>query len=373
MERMVIGYDAKRAFCNGTGLGNFSRGLIAGTVESGEIEAILYTPYAKPQFEHWTKGMPHTRVQMPQGLWKCTPSLWRSLASAQDVEKDGVQIYHGLSQELPLGLPEKVRKIVTIHDLIAWRYPQYFSPFDRTIYRTKQRNACRVADVVVAISEQTKRDLVELIGIPEEKIKVVYQTCDGIFWEMDHRQQETETVRKKYNLPDKYVVCVGTIEERKNQLCAIRAARRLPEEIGLVMVGRPRGKYGQQIMSEADERIRIVTDADFADFPALYGGAIASVYISRFEGFGIPILESMCCDTPVVTSCVSSMPEAGSDAALYADPDDDTAVAGHLIRLATDDVFKQKCIEKGRIQRMKFSPKKVAQDMLEVYRSFGTV
>lgn len=370
MERMIIGYDAKRAFCNGTGLGNYSRGVIAGAVESGEVEAVLYTPYAKSRYEHWAKDLPHTRVKMPQGLWECAPSLWRTLAKAQNVEEDGVQVYHGLSQELPLGLPQKVVKLVTVHDLISWRYPQYFSPFDRAIYRKKMRYACRVADVVVAISEQTKQDLIELTGVPEEKIKVVYQTCDEMFWKEENKSLNIEAAREKYHLPDQYVVCVGTIEERKNQMCAIRAMQRLPEEIGLVIVGRPRGKYGQEVMKEANNRMRIVTNADFADFPALYRGALASVYISRFEGFGIPVLESMCCDTPVVTSCVSSMPEAGGDAALYANPDDDAAVAEHLLQLATDKEFRQECITKGRIQKRRFTPERVAKDMVEVYRSF---
>ncbi len=373
MDQIIIGYDAKRAFCNGTGLGNYSRGVIAGAVKSGEVEALLYTPYAKSRYEDLAKNLPHTRVKMPQGWWKCAPSLWRTLAKAQDVEKDGVQVYHGLSQELPLGLPQKVVKMVTVHDLIAWRYPQYFSPFDRAIYRKKMRHACRVADVVVAISEQTKQDLVELMDVPDEKIKVVYQTCDEMFWKVDNTSLNIEAAHKKYHLPDKYIICVGTIEERKNQLCTIRALHRLPEEIELVIVGRPRGEYGQSVMKEANGRIHIVTNADFADFPALYGGALASVYISRFEGFGIPVLESMCCDTPVVTSGVSSMPEAGGDAALYANPDDDAAVAEHLLRLATDEGFQEERIAKGRIQKMRFSPERVAQDMIEVYRSFFDV
>ena len=366
---MVIGYDAKRAFCNGTGLGNYSRCVIEGAALSGESEATLYTPYTRQHFEHWAAEVPHTHVRMPQGIWKCMPTFWRSLASAQRIERDELQLYHGLSNELPIGIPDNVSKVVTIHDLIAWRFPQYFSPIDRLFYRAKQRHACRVADVVVAISEQTKRDLMELLTVPEEKIKVVYQTCYEMFWKAESEEFGVEKIREKYGLPDKYVVCVGRIEERKNQLCAIRAVRRLPEEIGLVIVGWPRGEYGRRVLKEADGRVRILTNADFEDFPALYKGSVASVYISHFEGFGIPVLESLCCDTPVVTSNVSSMPEAGGDAALYADPNDDEAVAAHLLKLATDESFRQGCIEKGRIQRMKFAPEKVVQDMLTVYRS----
>jgi len=136
-----------------------------------------------------------------------------------------------------------------------------------------------------------------------------------------------------------------------------------------VLVGRPRGAYGRQVVARTGGRVQLLSGVSFRDFPALYAGAVASVYMSRFEGFGIPILESLCCDTPVVTSNVSSMPEAGGDAALYAAPDNVEAIAAHLLRLIKDESFRQDCIIKGRIQRMKFAPEKVSQEMLAVYRS----
>ena len=356
---MVIGYDAKRAFCNGTGLGNYSRGLIA----AADGSKVLYTPKVRAQFEEWGKSLEGAVVRKPQGLWRLAPSLWRTLGCAQKVKKDSVQIYHGLSHELPLGLPKEVRKVVTMHDLIVRRYPHYFTVFDRIIHRLKQRYACRVADVVVAIGEQTKRDIMDMMHVPEEKIRVVYQSCDTQFW------SAPKPLTTDYQLPSKYILCVGTIEERKNQLKVIEAMERLPEDVALVIVGRPRGEYGRKVMEYASDRIRILQNADFHDFPGLYAGAVASVYLSRFEGFGIPVLESMCCDCPVVTSSVSSMPEAGGEAALYAEPDDTATVAAHLKRLLEDEAFRQECIEKGRLQRMKFAPEKVAADMMAVYKS----
>lgn len=361
MNRMVIGYDAKRAFCNGTGLGNYSRSLIA----AAEGRKVLYTPKVAIV---WGDNLADAVVRLPQGLWRMVPSLWRTLACAQHLDTDGVQLYHGLSHELPVGLPGNVRKVVTMHDLIVRRYPHYFSLFDRIVHRLKQRHACRVADVVVAISEQTKRDLVDLMHVPEHKIKVVYQSCDHIFWDAE-RRMAVEDVREKYSLPERYVICVGTVEERKNQLNVIAACRQLPEDVALVIVGRLRGDYGRRVADAAGGRVRLLQGAAFDDFPALYAGAVASVYLSRFEGFGIPVLESLCCDCPVVTSNLSSMPEAGGDAALYADPDDPDAVAAHLQRLLGDHAFRQECIEKGRTQRLRFAPEKVAADMAAVYKS----
>ena len=174
---------------------------------------------------------------------------------------------------------------------------------------------------------------------------------------------------EKYNLPEKYIISVGTLEERKNQLKVIEAMEQLPKEVGLVIVGRPRGEYGKRVLNCASGRVRVLTNAEFSDFPALYTGAVASVYLSVFEGFGIPVLESMCCDCPVVTSNVSSMPEAGGEAALYASPDDAAMVATHLNHLLEDEDFRQQTIEKGRTQRMKFAPEKVTADMIAVYRS----
>lgn len=369
---MVIGYDAKRAFCNNTGLGNYSRGVITQTIKQSDNQAILFTPSVKGRYEHFFENLEFGIVE-PKGLWRVMKSVWRSVGVSRAVKRDGVELFHGLSHELPYGLPKGVKKVVTMHDLIVFRFPEFFKPADRLIHRLKMRHACRVADVVVAISEQTKRDLMEFLQVPEEKIRVVYQSCDSIFWGV----QDDRDIRKKYGLPEKYIICVGTLEERKNQLSVVEAMKHLPEEISLLLIGRPRGEYGQRVLEKVkdesskvkSDRFCVLTGADFKDFPALYRGAVASVYLSRFEGFGIPVLESMCCDCPVVTSDVSSMPEAGGDAALYASPEDVETVAEHLKRLCTDDSFRQQQIEKGRIQRKRFAPEKVAADMLEVYKS----
>ena len=371
MSDMVIGYDAKRAFCNRTGLGNYSRGVIAGVLRAARdkgTRAMLYTPRTDPAFANYFDDVPQAEVRMPQGLWRCMPNLWRSLAPAQHVHLADVQLYHGLSHELPLFLPADVRKVVTMHDLIVRRYPHYFSLFDRIVHRIKQRHACRVADIVLAISEQTKRDLIDLMHVPEEKIRVLYQSCEPQFWQPVNDAQ-VDAVREKYGLPRRYIVSIGTVEERKNQFCAIEAMKHLPDDVALIIVGRPRGAYGRRVAVAADgRRVRLLSGVAFADFPALYAGAVASVYMSRFEGFGIPVLESLCCDCPVVTSNVSSMPEAGGDAALYATPDDHAVVAAHLLHLLDDDAFRQECIKKGRTWRIRFSPEVLAQQMLEHYK-----
>lgn len=369
---MIVGFDAKRAFQNFTGLGNYSRMLICGLAqEHNEVRSFLYAPEMSGEYKSYFSGYANISTRQPSGIDRSVPNIWRRWGVAVHLKGDKIDIFHGLSHELPHGIPHSIKKVVTMHDLIVWRYPQYYKPFDRMMHRIKQRHACRIADVAVAISHQTKRDLIDIMHVPESKIRVIYQSCDPIFWKPVSEQDKAE-VRETYNLPEKYIVCVGSIEERKNQLSAIRALSELPEEVHLVIVGHPHGGYQRDLNSEIRRRklaarVHIISNADFADFPALYANAIASVYVSRFEGFGIPILESMCCDTPVVTSNISSMPEAGGEAALYASPDKPDEIAAQLNKIIADPQLRSQLVELGRKQRQQFTQQKIIADFYSLY------
>ena len=371
---MIIGFDAKRAFQNYTGLGNYSRMLICGLSQRyNEVHSFLYSPDMGGEYKSYFSGFANISTRQPSGIDRYFPDLWRGYGVSVHLKGDKIDIFHGLSHELPHGIPHSIKKVVTMHDLIVWRYPQYYSLFDRYVHRIKQRHACRIADVVIAISEQTKSDLIKYLNVPESKIKVLYQSCDSLFWKPVTEEAKTEA-RETYNLPEKYVVCVGSIEERKNQMAVVKAMEEVAQDVHLVIVGRPHGKYHGTLMSaikrsNLSDRVHILSDADFEDFPALYANALASVYMSHFEGFGIPILESMCCDVPVVTSNVSSMPEAGGDAALYADPQKPHDIAVQIQRIVSDPQFRQQLVEKGREQRKKFAQDKIITDFYNLYSS----
>ena len=372
VNKMIIGFDAKRAFQNRTGLGNYSRMLICGLAQQHQdVRSFLYAPVMSGEYKGYFSGYVNISTRQPSGMDRQFPNLWRSVGVTAHLKGDKVDIFHGLSHELPHGIPRSIKKVVTMHDLIVWRYPQYYSAFDRRVHRIKQRHACRIADVVIAISQQTKSDLIKYMHVPEAKIRVLYQSCDNIFWK-PVSEQEKASVRETYSLPERYVICVGSIEERKNQQAAIKALAELPADLHLVIVGRPHGSYYHTIQSEIKrnrltDRVHIITNADFEDFPALYANAVASVYVSQFEGFGIPIVESMCCDVPVVTSNISSMPEAGGDAALYADPNNPHEIAQQLQRIVDDPQLRVELVEKGRKQRQQFAPDKIIADFYALY------
>ena len=369
---MVIGYDAKRAFQNNTGLGNYSRMVVCGVASHyRDFQAFLYAPKLAGYYQNYFSSYANISTHQPHGWDRFVPNLWRGFGIAMHLKNDGVQIFHGLSHELPHRIPASIKTVVTMHDLIAWRYPEYFSHVDAKIHQRKQLHSCRIADVVVAVSEQTKRDLIDIMHVPEEKIRVIYQSCDAQFWQ-PIQQDDLEYVRETYCLPQRYIIAVGTIEERKNQIALVEALKKLPSDVQLVLVGHPHGNYIEKLRSvlrdeEMVHRVMILDHADFEDFPALYANAVCSAYVSHFEGFGIPILESMCCDTPVLTSNTSSMPEVGGDAVLYADPNNVDQIAQQLLRLLDDEELRKELVEKGRAQRQKFSQKKSSADFYNLY------
>lgn len=370
---MVIGFDAKRAFRNNTGLGNYSRILLCSLATlQDDIECILYSPKMSGEYTKFFSSYAKISTRQPSGIYRWFPNTWRSIGISRLMRDDRIEIYHGLSHELPHLLSRRIYRVVTIHDLVAWRYPQYFSTIDAIIHRIKMKHACKTSDIVVAISEQTKRDLIEFAHVPEEKIRVLYQSCDEQFW-MPIAAERVETVRNTYNLPEKYLITIGTVEERKNQLAIVEAMQRLPDDIHLVIIGRPKGKYGKSVQkaiteSRTTHRIHWIHNADFEDFPALYAGSIASVYVSRFEGFGIPILESMCSGTAVLTSNCSSMPEVGGDAVLYANPDDLDEIAHQMQRLVEDSQLRNELIARGRERIQLFSAQHISDQYRQLYK-----
>ncbi len=368
---MTIGFDAKRAFQNRTGLGNYSRMVITAlATQHPEVDIVLFTPRREGDFANHFDSFPQVRIVEPNGLWRLMPSLWRTLALGSACRCNNVELFHGLSHELPLFMPKKIRQVVTMHDLIAWRYPRQFHAVDRIIYHLKFRHACRHADRVVAVSQQTRHDLIERLHVPEAKIQVVYQSCDPIFYQTVTDAQCNQ-VRQRYQLPERYLICIGTIEPRKNQVAAVRALALLPADIHLVIVGR-RTAYYETVFRAVEEcnlqqRVHFLRDAAFADFPALYTAAEAALYVSLFEGFGIPVLEALCCQTPVVAANTSSLPEVGGDAACYADPNSPKDIAEQVNNLLENDTLRSQMREAAVRQRDKFLPERIIADLYAIY------
>ena len=371
---MIIGFDAKRANANFTGLGNYSRFMVDTMATYGnEHKYHMYIPKKckNALYDSLLKHKNVASIQPRSSLMKLCKSLWRTFFIKRGLLQDGVQLYHGLSNELPVGIHRTgIRSVVTIHDLIFLRYPQYYHWIDRTIYNLKFNYACRKADRIVAVSECTKRDIVKFYGISPDKIDVVYQGCNPVFAQ-PVADEDKRRVRAAYCLPERFVLSVGTIEERKNLLLAVKAIEQLDDDIHLVAVGKST-VYTETIKAYVEahgleNRVHILHNLKFGDLPVLYHLASLFVYPSRFEGFGIPIIEALSAGLPVVAATGSCLEEAGGPHSIYVGPDDVAGMANAIKRVSSDETLRREMIAEGKLYVKRFDPKILADEMNAVY------
>ena len=387
---MNIGFDAKRAAQNRTGLGNYSRFVIRILSEKfAGNQYHLYTP--KPHRMPYLQEIPtlkHLFLHFPpQGIWSRIRSLWRVWGITKDIQKDGIQIFHGLSNELPLniGTPEQrkmkaggkgCKYIVTIHDLIFIHTPQYYHWIDRQIYNFKFRRACRCADRVIAVSEYTKQEIMHYYHTPESKIDVVYQGCDPVF-SQKIEEGKLQEVKARYQLPDKFVLYVGSIEERKNLMLVAKAMAKLNRRaaIHVVAVGR-RTAYVDKIQDflkaqGIEHLFHFYHQVPYADLPSFYKWASTFAYPSRIEGFGIPLLEAISSGVPAIGCTGSCLEEAGGPNSIYVNPNDAQGMADAILRTCTDEDLRQHMISEGKKYALNFSDEKLSHDLMTVYESLS--
>ncbi|MGL5319058.1 MAG: glycosyltransferase family 4 protein, partial [Bacteroidales bacterium] len=263
-----------------------------------------------------------------------------------------------------------IKSVVTIHDLIFLRYPEYYKPIDRLIYKYKFRRACQKADRIIAVSEMTKRDIVSFFEIPAEKIDVVYQGCDNSF-KTPVSEQFKSTIRSIYGLPEKYILSVGTIEARKNLLLAVKALKETGKKYHLVALGKPT-PYLNKVKEFVEEngmedQVTFLHNVPFAHLPAIYQSASLFVYPSFFEGFGIPIIEALHSGIPVIGATGSCLEEAGGAHSAYVDPNDPKEMARLMEDILNDPIRQRWMIQKGLEHVSKFEEENIAIELQEVY------
>ena len=369
---MRIGFDAKRAFLNASGLGNYSRNMITYlTDQYPGNEYFLFTPRSSNRFDFASRKQCHT--VLPNSFFqKAFPFYWRTYGLNREMQKYELDIYHGLSNEIPYNISKSSAKsVVTIHDLIFLRFPNLYKRIDRTIYENKFRHACRNADKIIAISEQTKQDIMTFFGTDESRIAVVYQGCNPIFYQKCE-PAEKENIKKKFNLPDQFILSVGTIEERKNTLQIVKAIHQHHIDIPLVIVG-GFTPYVQNIKAyitknKMENQVILLHEVDNRSLPAMYQLCDAFVYPSLFEGFGIPIIEALNSGVPVITTTRGCFSEAGGPDSLYVNPENIDELAEAIKSVLTDRDLREKMVEKSRQYVLNFREERIAADLMKVYK-----
>lgn len=368
---MNIGFDAKRAFHNSRGLGNYSRDTIRilGTYFNENVY-ILFNPKVKNNIPFQRSENTHS-VTPNTILGTLFPSIWRSIGICKSIKKQKLDIYHGLSQELPWGIKKTgAKSIVTMHDAIFMRYPELYSRIYRAIFIKKNKYACKNANHIIAISEQTKRDIIKYFDAKETKISVVYQGCNYIFREPIFEDTK-EKIRKKYNLPDTYILNVGAIEKRKNIALILEAMQLSKVKLHLLIVGKHTAYVAELkkriIELELESQVTFLHNVETRDLPAIYNMAEIFIYPSIFEGFGIPILEALCTGTPVITSTGSCFEETGGAYSRYINPYDSKQLGSAINEIHNNDEMKLIMKAEGLKFAEKFTEKNIAKNLMDVY------
>lgn len=372
---LVAGYDAKRAVENMTGLGNYSRYAVnILSLAYPSMQMRLYAPRERdnerlrPLLARDNISLITPSLRFSNGLSR---AFWRTVDLPIDLRRDNVDIYHGLSNELPATVKGVCPTVVTIHDLIWRRSPRDYTAIDRRLYDWKYSRSARIATRVIAISECTKRDLISDFNIPEEKIDVIYQGVDPVFTLPVDTARRT-AVRKQYSLPERYIIAVGTVQPRKNVLQAVRALPALPTDVALLIVGARKGAYGREVVDTVrrlglGERVRFLENVPFADIPALYACAEFSSYTSFYEGFGLPVAESLTVGTPVIAARGSCLEEAGGAGALYVDPASTDSYVSAARRMLDDAYLRKKMADAGLRHVRRFSADNFAKATMATY------
>ncbi|QDP86393.1 glycosyltransferase family 4 protein [Chryseobacterium sp. SNU WT5] len=362
---MKIAFDGKRFFNNSSGLGNFSRDLVRILANCfPENNYILFNENKSEKGKDIVDLPNVSFVETSKG------TMSRQFKMGKDAQQINADIFHGLSGELPLKWNDKpIKKIVTIHDLIFMRFPQYYSFFDRKIHFWKFKKAAEQADLIIAISEQTKRDIIQFLKAPECKIRVVYQGCHHAFKE-NQSADFLASVKEKFNLPGRFILNVGTIEKRKNLLNIVKAIT--GTNIPLVVIGK-KTKYFNKVKkyitkNKLESHVHVLENVSMEELAAIYKLADIFVYPSLFEGFGIPVIEALFSKSPVITSNLSCLPEAGGKDSLYIDPHNFKDLKAKILFLWNNESERKRRAEKSLEFVQKFNDNQIAENLYSVYQ-----
>jgi glycosyltransferase involved in cell wall biosynthesis len=362
MTIMRIGIDARLTFYSQAGISRYIQRLV------GEI------PKLAPAVE-WTIVQSRKEARTLRGgrrinAW--TPCHHRLERWALGVEllRHRLDLLHS-----PDFIPPAFgagRNVITVHDLNFVHFPQFLTAEAQRYYAGQIEWAVRKADHILADSHHTRQDLLKLLGVPAEKVTTVHLAADEQF-----RPVSDLAALDRYDLSPGYILFVGTLEPRKNIPTLLTAYRILLDQhaadVPLVLVGR-RGWLADDIFDalnalRLDDRVRILEDVVGLDcLIQLYNGAAMLVIPSFYEGFGLPALEAMACETPVIAADRGSLPEIVADAGLLIDPEDADGLAAAIGRLLEDDQLRTQLIRQGKVQAARFSWSETARQTWQVYR-----
>lgn len=380
---MNIGIDAKRFFFNTSGLGAYSRGFYKALVSKATDDRFyLYSKKVRENNPYLHSGeikWENTKCVSPQNFYEKLfgAALWRSYFINNQLNKDKIDIYYGLSNEIPYGIQKtKTKSVAVIHDLIFLRYPNLYPKTDVFFYKRKTDFACKNADYIVAVSEQTKADIIHFLNVKPEKITILPPICKEMYAQNASSSAKNPT---EFHFKKDYILSVGAITPRKNLLKTVQAFQLIHQklEVDLVIVGTAVG-LGRNYLAEIQafiakhhltDKIHFLGNVSDAQLPSLYQNAKMLVYPSQYEGFGMPIVESLFSKTPVITSLGSCFDGTAGGGALYVNPNEITEIADSIEKLLINNALRENLIIAGFQHVQQFSAENIANEIFRFHSS----
>jgi glycosyltransferase involved in cell wall biosynthesis len=300
--------------------------------------------------------------------WPARRIVWEQLVLPRRLATLKPDLLHGMAYALPAGWRGPCA--VSVYDLSFLRFPRAFNAVNRMYLMAATKASARRARVVFTISEATRRDIVRLLNVPEQRVEVTYPAADERFRVLP--SEEVATFRRARDLPEVFIFAVGTLEPRKNVVGLLEAYARLPRPRPPLLIGGGSGWRFSPIFDTV-QRLDLQDQVTFLGFVAedelvhWYNAARLFAFPSLYEGFGLPVLEAMACGTPVITSNAASLPEVGGKAAILIEPMDTDQLARELQRVLDDDQLRMEMRAAGRIQATRFTWRAMADRTAAAY------
>lgn len=362
-----------------TGVEVYIKSMLEGLFElAGDHELVLwYNAFKKVDASHFPKipkNVKLVRTRIPNKLFNLSLSLLRWPKIDKLIAKEAGQIdVLWVPDPRPAPVSAQCRKIITFHDLSFEDFKYSFNLKTRIWHKIlRPKKEAAEADRMVAVSQFTKNQLTEEYGMDPGKITVIHEAA-GEHLKPLRFPKSFEVIRRRYKLPDSYFLCLSTLEPRKNVAGIIAAYLEWQEttkaDVGLVIAGKKYPGIFSDTRLKEHPNIFMTGFVEEEDKALLYQHALAFLYPSLYEGFGLPILEAMQCGTPVITSDATSMPEVAGDAALLVNPNDIKEIKDAMHQVYSDDQLRADLIQKGLSRARMFSWKKAAQELLTLFQS----
>ncbi len=374
----TIGFDAESAARSKTGIGNYGRFIInalASACVSNTYLRLYITKQHNNAYFDRVAALRNVEAMEPDGrLWRRLSWLWRAIGVSRDAKNGSVELYHGLDNRLPYGLAHyNIRSIITIHDLRFLRFGSK-NPISAYLDKHRLHSSCRRADRIIAVSEGTKHDLVELMNIDPEKIDVIYTGCDPCYTAPIDAEY-VAAVKEQYKLPERYILNVGTQSKRRNIELILDAMTKLPEPIDLVAVGAPTS-HTRRLAALArklgiDSRVHFIVCDSNEELAAIYRGAELLVNPTHYSTFGMPLVEALNVGIPVIGATGSSHEEAAGPNGIYVSTDNSAELADKIDALLNNEELRRQVVEHGKSHVSRFRPEVTAYNILNCYKRIG--